>query len=375
MKETAITGARVVLPDRVAEDVTLHIRDDRISSLSAGAGRNEEVIDAKGAYVLPGLIDIHTHGRVAFPDPAKLVSLLEEDSADLARTGVTRYLVTFASAPVSIWLAALKELSAKRKLKTPGALPLGVHLEGTFINIEAAGAQPPDWIRPFNRNDEEHVAIFQDFGELVKMITFAPEIEGSRDLVRACLESGVVPAMGHTTADPELVHEFAGLGAVHMVHLMNGMKVFHHRDPGPVAAGLTDDRTSVEIICDGHHVHPEAVRMVHRMKPPAKRVLVTDSVTIDLPGAETGGSDGPNRLPNGNFAGSRLRLYRGVKNYMDFTGCVLSEAVAMAGLNAARVLGIDSEFGSIKTGNKADFFIADEDLVPKSLFIDGKKIF
>ncbi len=375
MKETAVTGARVVLPDRVAENVTLHFCDDRITSLEAGASRDEDIIDAEGKYVLPGFIDVHTHARVAVPDIEKLPSLLEADSRDLARTGVARYLVTFASAPLPVWLSALKCILSGKKIRTPGAAPLGVHLEGVFINPDAAGAQPPEWIKPYNRNDKEHARIFDDFKGLVKMMTFAPEIEGSRDLVRACADAGVVPAMGHTTADPELVREFANMGVCHMVHLMNGMKLFHHRDPGPAAAGMLDDRISVEIISDGYHLHPETVRMVHRLKPSAKRVLITDSVSIELPGAEPGEPDEPNRLSNGSFAGSRLRMFRAVKNYMDYTGCGMAEAAAMASLNAARLLGIDAEFGSIKPGNKADFFIAGEDLEPQMLFRDGKRIF
>ncbi|MFO8056040.1 MAG: amidohydrolase family protein [bacterium] len=375
MKGIAVTGARVVLPDRVAEDVTVHVRGDRITSLAAGADRGEKIMDAKGKYLLPGLIDIHTHGRAALPDPENLPSLLKEDSEDLARTGVSRYLVTFASAPVPVWLSALDSVSSRRKLETPAARPLGVHLEGVFINPAAAGAQPPDWIKPFNRQDRDHLRVFRDYSDLVRMITFAPEIEGSRDLLRECQEHGVVPAMGHTAAEPELVHEFARLGAHHMVHIMNGMKVFHHRDPGPAAAGLVDDRISVEIICDGYHLHPETIRMVHGLKHLARRVLITDSVTMDLPGMEKGGPDEPNRMPGGGFAGSRLRLCRGVKNYMDYTGCGLAEAAAMASLNPARVLGIDAEFGSLRPGNKADFYICGDDLVPETMFIDGERIF
>jgi N-acetylglucosamine-6-phosphate deacetylase len=206
-------------------------------------------------------------------------------------------------------------------------------------------------------------------------MTFAPEVGQNRELIGRCRQNGIIPALGHTSAAAEAVHAFAGQGLVHATHLMNGMKSLHHREPGPVAAALTDDRITTEIIADGHHLHPEIVRLIHRQKPPTKRVLVTDAVFLDLPGAQPGEPDMPNLLPGGQLAGSRLRLCRAVRNYLEFTGCPLAEAVNMASLNPARVLGEGASRGSIAAGKRADLVIARDDLEPETVIVGGEIVF
>jgi N-acetylglucosamine-6-phosphate deacetylase len=208
----------------------------------------------------------------------------------------------------------------------------------------------------------------------VKITTFAPEVPGNDKIIDALRDKNAVMSLGHSTASPDQVRSFADRGVTHMTHIFNGMKGIHHRDPGPPLAGLLDDRISVELICDGFHVHPEIVRLIHRMKPPEKRILITDTVFIQLPGAKPGKPDEPNVLSNGILAGSRLRLSRGVKNYMDFTSCPLHEAVAMASLNPASLLGIEQDLGSIAPGKIADLWIAGHDLEPQAVFIAGKKM-
>jgi N-acetylglucosamine-6-phosphate deacetylase len=205
-------------------------------------------------------------------------------------------------------------------------------------------------------------------------VTFAPEVPGNEDLLEYCKEWGVMMALGHSTASPDEVARFAAAGVRHQTHLFNGMKPMDHRDPGPAAAGLARDTISVDLICDGHHLHPEIVRLIHRAKAPDQRVLITDNVVIQIPGVEPGGPDEPNRLPNGRLAGSRLRLNRAVWNYHRFTGCPLSEAVRMASLTPARLLGRDHDLGSLEAGKTADFSIAGPDLEIEQVFAAGTRI-
>lgn len=373
MTATAIVHANLVLADRVVEDCPLTIEHGRIAAIGEPPPPGAEVIEARGRLVLPGLIDLHAHGRLALPSPDTVVERLRQDAREFAGHGVSAYLVTFASSPLENWLESLAVLAEEFTKPTPGAEPLGVHLEGIFINPAAAGAQPADWIMPFDPDRPGHRELFERFGSLVKIMSFAPEVPGNERLIEFCLERGIVPAIGHTCASAEQVHGFAERGARHMTHLMNAMKGIHHREPGPVPAGLLDDRISVELICDGFHLHPEMVRLVHRLKPPDRRLLISDAVLSALPGAESGNLDEPNRLPDGRLAGSRLRLCRAVKNYHEFTGCPLYEAAALASLYPARALGVDRERGSLDPGKRADLWIASPSLEPEAVFIGGTR--
>jgi len=375
MTEITITGADLVLPDRVLEKTSITIKEDRISAIGDPPSKSAEVIEAAGKYVLPGLIDIHTHGRIISLDPKTLPHALARDCMDLARAGTTRFLPTLASAPIEAWMGAMPVLAELIADPPPGAVPVGLHLEGIFLNHEAAGAHPLELIKPFDQKNPNHRSIFDKFSGIVKIITFAPEVAGNEALAKLCGEHGILASLGHSTASPDQVRSFVDQGVNHMAHLFNGMKGIHHREPGPPLKGLLDDRISVELICDGHHLHPEIVRLIHRCKPPEKRVLITDSVLVNLPGATPGQGDEPNRLPDGRLAGSRLQLSRGVKNYVRFTDCPLPEAVAMASLNPASLLGIDHEAGSLDPGKIADLWIADHDLETIAVFGQGRKIF
>jgi len=374
MTSFAITGADVVLPQRVEKNATVVFEGDRILDVGGPAPEGAEIIDATGKLVLPGLIDIHTHGRMISLDPASIRKNLEADCAEYAKKGVARFLVTIASAPVSSWLEAMPVIEEIIQDPPAGAIPVGVHYEGIFLNQAAMGAHPIPLIKAFDKSDPDHRALFERWPDLVKMMTFAPEVPGNEDLISACGEQGIFMSLGHSIASPEQIKEFADKGVVHMTHLFNGMKGIHHRDPGPPLAGLLEDGVSVDLISDGYHLHPEIVRLIHRMKWPDRRVLITDRVTIQMPGATPGlDEDEPNRLPNGNLAGSTIGLCRAVKKYMDFTSCLLHEAAAMASLYPAQLLGMDAEAGSIEPGKFADFWIADPDLRPEAVYIRGRK--
>jgi len=353
---------------------SITVEGGRIVAIGGSEPAGAEVVDASGKLVLPGLIDVHTHGRLIALEPRGLPKLLAQDLADAARAGVTRILPTLASAPVEVWLAAMPALRELLQTPPPGAVPIGVHYEGIFINAEAGGAHPGQLIQPYQHDDQKHRALFDDFDDLVKMVTFAPEVPGNEKLIDACKDIGALMSLGHSTATPDQVKSFADQGVTHMTHLWNGMKAVHHRDPGPVVGALTDDRISVDLICDGHHLHPDIVNLIHKNKPADKRVLITDGVVIQLPGAVAGGPDQPNRLPDGRLAGSRIRLCRAIKNYIDFTGCPIHEAINMASLIPATLLGIDADHGSIAAGKVADLAIASMDFEVEATYVAGEKV-
>lgn len=376
MKDIYITNADLVLPDRVAEKTAITVRGDRIAAIGEPPRPEAELIPADGLLVLPGLIDLHYHGRLISLEPEKLPALLDQDCRDLVKTGVTRFLPTLASAPVPAWLAALPALEkalAQARESPAGAIPIGIHLEGNFLSPAAAGAHPPNLLLPFDSANPEHRAVFAIGQKIIRMMTFAPEVPGNEKLIELCRDQNILASLGHSAASPEQCYRFADLGLCHMTHFFNGMKMLYHRDPGPPLAGLLDDRITVDLIADGYHLHPEIIRLIHRLKPRDQRVLITDCVLINLPGAVSGEGDAPNVLPSGGLAGSRLKLNRAVMNYVRFTGCPLPEAAAMASLNPAAALGLAADLGSLEPGKLADLVLCDRDLNPKAVYIGGQR--
>jgi len=372
MKVTIIKNGDLVLPDKVLGKTDLVVQGDRIMLIAGCPPRHDQEVDASGKYVLPGLIDIHCHGRLGFADPAKAAELLAEDCKELPTYGVTRYLPTLASAPIENWHTMLAALTEAVKHPPGGAVPMGIHLEGNFMNPEAGGAHPGGLLKAYDPDDPMQRGVFEKWGQWISLVTFAPEVAGNDALIKECKERGIAMSLGHSTASPEEVAKFADMGVLNMCHLFNGMKPMDHRDPGPALGGLLDDRVSVEMIVDGVHVHPDMIRLVHRTKPRESRVLVSDLLVIDFPGVESDGPDLPNRLPNGRLAGSRLRLVSAVRNYMDFTGCELFEAAAMASLYPARAVGMGKDLGSIEAGKFADLVIADRDLNIDKVMVAGE---
>lgn len=382
MPETIyISGGDLVLPDEVAPKTSLSIERDRIGEVGGGRPRRAEAVSAEDCYVLPGLIDLHYHGRLISLSPAELPALFAEDMRELAAAGVTRFLPTLASAPLPDWLSALpvlerlvEEAVQGASTQAVGAVPLGIHLEGIFLNPAAAGAHPPGLLIPFDLENSEHLAVFEAGRKILRMMTFAPEVSGNDRLIEFCRSRKILPSLGHSTASPEAVAGFVERGLRHMTHLFNGMKGLHHREPGPPLAGLLDRRISVDLIADGYHIDPGVLCLIHRLKRREKRLLISDNVRINLPGAVSGKGDEPNRLPGGGLAGSRLNLLRAVRNYQRFTGCSLPEAVAMASLNPARLLGRERELGSLAPGKIADLVIVNRDLEPRLVFVNGRRL-
>jgi N-acetylglucosamine-6-phosphate deacetylase len=370
----AITGGTLVLPDRVSPLTNLVIDQGRIAAVGGPAPAGAETLDADGLFVLPGLFDLHTHGRLIFAPPDQVRDRLAEDCRQLPRTGVTRFLPTLASAPLSDWFSMLAVIEQAMAGPALGAVPMGAHLEGNFLNPAAAGAHPVSLLVPFDPERPEHAELFRRFGAVIRLVTFAPEVPGNERLLPELTSRGIVASLGHSSASPAEVALYVDRGLKHMAHLFNGMKGLNHRDPGPALPGLLDDRISVEIICDGFHLHPEIVRLIHRLKPPHRRVLITDSAILDLPGVTPGADDEPNRLESGAFAGTRLRLSSAVRNYLRFTGCALPEATAMASLYPAAVVGLDRDFGSLEEGKVADLWLAGNDLKPVAAMVAGERV-
>ena len=369
MPDLFIVNGTFVLPDRLLPGRALHLRDDRIVGFQdppAGA----PTLDVGAGLVLPGLIDIHCHGRLLFPEPKLALEALEKDAGFLPANGVTRFCPTLATAPIPVLTQVLKRLAGRLKEPLAGAKIPGLHLEGVFLNPEAAGAHPPALLVDFDPGNREHRELLAAAGDWLKIITFAPERPGGAELARFCRERGVVAACGHSAATLNQVREFSSWGVRHLTHLFNGMSGVHHRAPGVAAAGLVLDSVTADFICDGVHLSPDIVRLILRARRPERLLLITDRASPD----ESDSSE-PNVLPDGRLAGSRLTLIRAVHNLVGWTGVDWPTAVRMASLNPARLLGMEAEWGSLEPGKIADLCLLDPEGAVQRTLLEGRVVY
>jgi len=328
----------------------------------AASGR---VIDHTAALVCPGFIDLHVHGGAGAdtmdPDPAALGKL----SGYLAAGGVTGFLATTHTAPREELEAALRRAAEAQRMGVPGARVLGAHVEGPFISQGKRGAQDSGHVRL--ASEAELGALYAASGGAMKIMTLAPETEGALEAVDWLVARGVIAAAGHTEATYEEALRAFDRGVTHLSHLYNGMRGLHHREPGVVGAGLTDGRVSVELVADGVHVHPAALRLAVLVKGAAKVALVSDSVKhAGLPDGEytLGGRAIRVRgrsitLDGGVIAGSGIRLNDAVGTMVEEAGLALTEAVQMASATPARILGLAPRKGRLMEGADADITVMD----------------
>lgn len=385
MTRTLLRNARILDPERVtAVEGAVLLESGRVKEVMthpqppvAGA----RVVELAGAYLAPGWIDLHFHGSAALCDADELPDALAADAASIVRHGTTAFLATTVTRPMTHLAAFMTQLASC--VSSPGseaAQVLGSHLEGPWIRSEAAGAHDRNGILPF---DTAGVDLLDRAEGSLRMVTYAPEAAGADRLQAELSRREIVGALGHSLADAACVESAADRGARHVTHLFNAMGGFHHREPGLAAAALSGERLTCDLICDGVHLHPRVVRIAARAA--AERIaLITDRVDPERDSARpdvlgVGGglrSDGDAwRLPDGRLAGSRLQLDRALRNWVEFTGCSLLDAVRACTLRPARILGIESERGSLRVGARADLAILGSDLRVQQTWVAGERVY
>ncbi|OBW58386.1 N-acetylglucosamine-6-phosphate deacetylase [Bacillus cereus] len=322
---------------------------------------NETVFDATGKIVIPGMIDVHIHGGYDIDAMDANSDGLVTLGKEMLKEGVTTYFpTTMTQAPEAIEAA----LTAAKEAKEKGAHFEYIHLEGPYVSKKRAGAQPLEHIVP--ANIEQFKQWQEVSGNLIKLVTYAPEEEGALEFEQYLAETGVVGTMGHTDAiDGQLKNR----KITHATHLYNQMRGLHHREPGVVGHVLLNPDVMVEVITDGIHIHPDMVKLAYKLKGPKKVSVITDAMRAkgledglyELGGQPVHVKDGSARLEDGTLAGSILKMDQAFRNVIEFTGCSIEDAVLMTSVNQAEEFGLNNK-GALAVGKDADFVVMNEDL-------------
>ena len=354
------------------------INNNKIENVQSGSNSGgDSVYDYQNAYILPGFIDIHIHGGYGEDAMDASFEGLKHLSKSLLSEGTTSFLPTTMTQSNENIIQALQNIKNVHNDEYEGAEILGVHLEGPFISEEKIGAQNPKYVQQPN---VEQLKTFQEqSGDLIKIITFAPEKKGAKEMIESFPE--IIFSIGHSAATYEQAEQAVANGARHITHLYNGSSGFQHREPGVVGMALTNDNIHTELIVDGLHAHPASVKLAITAKGNEKFYLITDAMrakgkpdgVYDLGGQAVTVKDGEARISSGALAGSVLKMNHGLKQLLEYSGKDLSELWRVTSLNQAIALNIDNNKGSIKEGKDADIVILDENFEVISTIKSGKR--
>jgi N-acetylglucosamine-6-phosphate deacetylase len=377
----------VITPTKILKNSSVVIGDngriEYVGPMDLKPEISGQRLELRNLFVAPGLIDIHVHGGngITFGNPESLAEDLKEYSRWVVKNGVTGFLTTI-TAPTPDELSTMIQTFVKEfEQEQPGAQPLGIHLEGPFMNVEKKGAQNPDWIR--DPSVDEAVKYLKAGRGWIKQMTMAPELPNAVDVAKKYRKAGVSLAIGHTTADYDTAVRALESYWTHITHTFNAQPGLHHRQPGVVGAIMNSDEITAELIMDLIHVHPGAAKVLVRCVGSDRIVLVTDAMeAAGLPdgeyhllGAKVTVQNGKATQDDGTIAGSSAVLNECVRNMHKEVGVSLSDAIKMATLNPARVIGENCRRGSIQVGKRADLIVVDEEINIYLTFINGQLVF
>ncbi len=370
------TNARIYCPDGTFRLGAFEVKDGVFGAILPNQVPGDAV-DLGGATVIPGLVDIHTHGAVGGDLSDADAKGLEDMARYLAQNGITSFAPASMTLPYEVLEKAFACARAFADAPRPGCAKLvGIQMEGPYFSEKKKGAQNGAYLK--NPDFEGFSRLFAQCGGLVKIADVAPELPGAEDFIRQASRLCTV-SVAHTDSDYDHAKMAFASGATHLTHLYNAMPGIHHRNPGVIPAAVEAEHVTAEIICDGLHVHPASVRLAFSMFGARRMVLVSDSLRCcgladgqyTLGGQDIFLAGGVAKLADGTLAGSATNLYGCMVKAMEF-GIPEGDAVGAATCNPAKVLGCD--LGRIQEGYPADFLICRDNYQSKQVFIGGKEI-
>ena len=373
-----VYAKQIVLDDQVIDKAYLTIEDGKFGPILMEEPQDAPIKDYSNSIVAPGLVDTHIHGYKSHDVMDNDFEGIKVISEGLLSCGVTSWLPTTLTSSAQL-LNDVCETIGNHYQEVIGAKIRGIFLEGPFFTEKYKGAQNPKYM---SDPSVEKLAKWHELSQgLVNKIAIAPERKGVKEFIEFAKSKGVYTALAHSDATYEEAAAAVDAGANIFVHIYNGMSGLHHRNPGMVGAALSLDKVFAEMICDGHHVHPAAARVVTRARGSQETVLITDCMRAGGMGEgqsrlgefEVVVKDGTARLKDtGNLAGSILELKQGVKNVVDWGLVSPAEALRMASLTPAQSVGIDSVCGRIAPGYEADFIVVSDQLELEATYLDGE---
>jgi len=344
------------------------------------ATTRDNTLDAQGRIIAPGFIDVHIQGAGGSDILDATPEALEAISRTCARFGVTGFLATTVFKPNqdNQHLALAAEYVGR---DLGGANLLGIHLEGPFISLEKRGMIQPGCICPPSE------PIFDEIQNItaghLRMMTIAPELPESLQMIRSLVESGTIASFGHSNATYEQTLDGFDAGISHVTHLFNAMASIHHRSPGPLVAIFQSEHITAQVITDGVHIHPAVLNFTFEKLGPERTIPITDGMqAIGLGdgmfiynGIEYESKAGAARYKDGTLIGTAIGLSQILERFTTFTGCPLDTAIRMVTQNPAGLLGLENKKGSIAVGKDADLILIDDNLSVHTTIVSGKIVF
>jgi N-acetylglucosamine-6-phosphate deacetylase len=384
---TTLSYTDILTPREVLSNGAIVISEDgKVAYVGPMEGAPQESgkrLDLRGLYVVPGFIDIHVHGGsgVTFGSSGNPVEELSRYSKWVSSSGVTGYLCSLAAPNAGSLVELVRSYAQALKYGVPGAEPLGIHLEGPYLNKEKKGAFNPEWLRLPSMDEAE--AVLAAGEGWIRQMTLAPELPAAEQIARYFRQEGVVVSMGHTNCDYTTASAALKGNYTHVTHTFNALSSFHHREPGAFGAIMASDTVSAELIADNVHAHPAAMKILVRCLGTDRIALITDAMaaagmpdgSYSLVGQEVTVKDGHATLSDGTLAGSTALLNQCVRNIHQLVGLPLQEAVKMASLVPAQAMGFSNRLGSIRVGKDASLAVIDPDVNVRLTIVRGKVVY
>jgi N-acetylglucosamine-6-phosphate deacetylase len=377
-----LQGARLVDASFELAGADLTLDGPHIQAVGAPSGAPGTMIDATAMIVMPGFIDVHTHGGGGYNLHTASAEEIQAYARWAPATGVTSFLIGVVGVPGALPETQLGAAAAAIDSWEHGAEPLGVHMEGPYISVKRRGAHMPAWLRLPDEAEIERVLALA--GGHLRLITLAPELPGATTMIRRLVDAGVTVSLGHSDATYEQTQDALQLGVTHATHCCNAMRPLHHRDPGPLGAIAQASHVSGELIADGVHVHPAMMAILVKILGPQRTIVITDALSaaglaedtqFEFAGQPAQLIHGAARLADGTLTGSVLTMDRALRNIVQMTGVSLSEAAGMLTRNPARAARVAGRKGQLQVGYDADLVILDSAMTLQAAICQGRVAF